>query len=98
METYDALCKARWLIGQQRYEEARALLRTIHHAQAAEWLARLDEIEHTPFADRGVPLERFVSEPRRWRCWPLSLGIGGGVLLVVCISLAAVTAIILALI
>lgn len=98
METYDALCKARWLIGQQRYEEARALLRTLHHPQADEWLARLDEIEHTPFADRGVRLKRFARQTRDWRCWRPPLTIGVGVLLVVCMALAVVAAVILALI
>jgi len=68
METYDALCRARWLIGQRRYAEARALLATIQHAQAAAWLARLDEIERQPFADHGVPLKRFAQDTRDRDC------------------------------
>ncbi len=68
MEVYDQLCRARWLIAERRYAEARALLKTLHHAQAAAWLARLDELEHQPFADHGVPLKRFTGETRDLDC------------------------------
>jgi len=38
------MLQARELIKQQRYDDARAILRQIDHPTAAQWLARLDEI------------------------------------------------------
>ena len=36
--------EARQLIADKRYAEARRILRTVDHPQAAQWLAKLDSI------------------------------------------------------
>ena len=42
-------CSGNTLIEAKRFNEARALLRTINHPTASKWLAKIDELD--PFPD-----------------------------------------------
>jgi len=46
---------ARELIGEKKYAEARAVLITVNHPTAAEWVARIDAISAPKRS--GVPAE-----------------------------------------
>lgn len=48
----EQMLRARELIKQKRYDDARAILFTVNHPTAQQWLAKLDEID-PPFGDSG---------------------------------------------
>lgn len=89
------MTEARDLIQAKRYDEARAILRTVDHPKAAEWLAKIDEIapasrssiSPTPSAPRQPAQPTIVRSKLPLLSLPLLIigtlisGIGVGVLL-----------------
>jgi len=65
----DELQKAKTLIQQKRYDDARALLRTIKHPTAIEWLTRLEQRTLQPAAIHAPP-----SRLHQWR-WLIVTGL-----------------------
>jgi hypothetical protein len=60
----EKLVRARELIEQQRYSEARAILHSIDHPIAHKWLARLDEIAPDEVIISEKPLTKKPRSPR----------------------------------
>ncbi|GAB4527032.1 MAG: hypothetical protein OHK0046_44440 [Anaerolineae bacterium] len=44
MADRDKMIKARELMQQKRYEQARAILRTVNHPMAKEWLVQIENL------------------------------------------------------
>ncbi|MFZ0547763.1 MAG: pre-peptidase C-terminal domain-containing protein [Candidatus Promineifilaceae bacterium] len=55
----EEMIQARELIKQKRYEEARVILRKTSHPKAAEWLAKLDEIDPPVVDEQATLIEPF---------------------------------------
>jgi hypothetical protein len=65
MDTKGQMLVAKNLIQQKRYEEARAVLKTIQHPTAQKWLVTLDRISP----------EKKTAPPKRRRWWLIAGGI-----------------------
>ncbi|HML25039.1 MAG TPA: hypothetical protein PKD09_25520 [Aggregatilinea sp.] len=106
-EVKEQMLRARELIQQKQYDEARLLLMTIDHDKAREWLAQLDRIQQKqptpqPVVSQPVapqPVNVTVKEKRKVPgCLGISLGVGCGAPLFFCIGLIVIVAVIAAVI
>jgi len=67
MDIKDQMLGAKNLIQQRRYDEARAILKTIQHPTSQKWLAKLEQIHP----------EKKSESPKRRRVWLIVGGIVG---------------------
>ena len=96
----DKMLQARDLIKQKRYAEARAILKTVNHPKAQEWLAKLDEID-PEFPE--VPQQR-AKAPKKQReksgpgCLKLGFSVGCIAPALFCVGLIVLVVVIVALV
>jgi hypothetical protein len=105
MSERDQLIQARELIQQKRYSEARAILQSLDHPKAREWLAKLDQMDDDlDFPEpEGVKGKRRKKEAVRVKGGGpgvLKIGLGVGCVgpLALCIGLIVIVVIVAALI
>lgn len=61
----DRLQRAKTLIQEKKYDEARRLLTGMDHPTARKWLAKLDEMDDDPFDVSPVKSEAISSKAKR---------------------------------
>lgn len=90
MSIKDQMLKARELISQKRYDEARAILVKIDHPTARDWLAKLDARaaagKATSTASKQKPPKAIKAQAASSRRSPLPLVIAGIVLLLITLA------------
>lgn len=100
-EVRDQMQQARELIEQGRFTEARALLQTINHPKAQEWIARIDQEAGDldfPTTQSGQKSKKSRKESRGPGCLKIGLGVGCIAPIVFCIGVVIIIAIIVTLV